>query len=70
MTKNEVIKTIKNAVDHARLNPVPVQVPCSADRIHMAVAESAGRMFRSREAAFAPRKENTEQGGKHDERNR
>ena len=31
---------------------------------------SAVRMFRSREAAFAPRKENTEQGGKHDERNR
>ena len=31
---------------------------------------SAGRMFRSREAAFAPRRENTESGGNHDERNR
>lgn len=29
---------------------------------------SAGRMFRSREAALAPRQENTEAGGKHDER--
>ena len=31
---------------------------------------SAGRMFRSRAAALAPRKENTESGGNHDERNR
>ena len=31
---------------------------------------SAGRMFRSREAALAPRRENTESGGNHDERNR
>ena len=29
---------------------------------------SAGRMFRSREAALAPRQENTESGGNHDER--
>ena len=31
---------------------------------------SAGRIFRSREAALAPRKENTEPGGNHDEGNR
>lgn len=31
---------------------------------------SAGRMFRSRAAALAPKKENTESGGNHDERNR
>ena len=43
---------------------------CLQNRRGSRCRESAGRMFRSREAALAPRKENTEPGGNHDERNR
>ena len=41
---------------------------CLQNRRGSRCRASAGRMFRSREAAFAPRRENTESGGNHDER--
>ena len=43
---------------------------CLQNRRGSRCRASAGRMFRSREAALAPRKDNTEQGGNCDERNR